>query len=158
MTRLLLKILAVFCLVIFQIAVMTKLMIWGTIPNLIILLAIAMVFRGRFQDGILLAGIGGLLLDLASPIRFGAYTMLFLAAIGVINFYVLKIFPTPSLMVSFLIFAASILLIDVAFFLLLGNIPYWQLIPQAIFGGLWGIVIYWLVEKFIKPKEEIKLT
>lgn len=158
MAKILLKIFAVFCLVIFQIAVMTKLTIWGTIPNLIILLAIAMVFRGRFQDGILLAGVGGLLLDLASPIRFGAYTMLFLAAIGIIHFYVLKIFPTPSLMVSFLIFAASILLIDLTLFLLLRNIPYWQLLPQAIFGGLWGIFIYWLVEKIIKPKEEIKLA
>ena len=158
MIKILLRIFAIIFLVFFQLALMPKLTILGVIPNIVILLAIALVFKGRAQDGFLVAGVGGLLLDFVSPIRFGFYTFFFVGVLLAINFYILKIFPTPNLGVSFLIFMASILLIDLGFLGITKNFPAWQLIPQAIIGGFWGIFVYWLIENIIKPQEEIKLT
>ncbi len=157
MIKIILKIFAYFLLVVFQLAIVTKFSIWGTIPNFLLIIAISLMFRGQSGNSFLLAGISGLLLDLASPLRFGAYTLFFMITLLIINFYVLKTFPVPSLGISFLIFVTSLLLVDLGLFLFMGHWPFWQIFPQAIISGLWGVLIYWILEKIIPIQEEIKV-
>lgn len=157
MLKIILKVIAFVLLVIFQLVIVSKFSIWGTIPNFLLIIAISFMFRGQSYNGFLLAGISGLLLDLASPLRFGAYTLFFMGVLLIINFYVLKIFPVPSLGTSFLIFVASLLLVDLGLFLFMGHLPFWQILPQAIINGLWGVLIYWILGKVIPIREEIKI-
>jgi hypothetical protein len=157
MWKIILKVIAFVFLVIFQLAIVTKLSIGGAIPNFLLIIAISLIFRGQSDNGLLLGGISGLLLDLVSPLRFGAYTLFFMIVLLIINFYILKIFPVPSLGISFLIFVASLLLVDLGLFLFMGHWPFWQIFPQAIINGIWGVLIYWILKKVIPVREEIRI-
>lgn len=158
MIKIILKIIAIIFLSLLQLAIFSKFSIFGAIPNLILIIAITLTFRGRFQDGFLVAGLGGMLLDLASPLRFGTYTLLFLIVLFLIHFFLLKVFPTPNLSTSFLIFTGSFIFVDLGIFLFIKTLPALEILPQALIGGLWGVLIYYLSWNIIKPKEEIKIA
>ena len=158
MIKTLFKILTVCLLVIFQIAFLTKLNFFGVVPNLILILAISLIIKGFFQEGLLVAGIGGLSLDLASPLRFGLYSFLFLAIILVLYWLVLKILPSPGIFSLFLIFFGSFLFLETMTFVLLMRLPPLIIFPQAAIGGLWGMLIWEVLRPITKTPEEIKIT
>ncbi len=157
MLKIILKSIAFVLLIIFQLVMVTKFSIWGTIPNFLLIIAIALIFRGQNYNGFLLAGVSGLVLDVLSPLRFGAYTFSFLLILLIVNFYILRITPVPSLGMSFLIFTFSLLSVDLVLFLFIGHWPFWEILPQSIIGGLWGVLIYWIVQKIVPIQEEIKI-
>lgn len=152
------KIIAILLLVIFQIAFLTKLNFLGVVPNLILVLAISLIIKGFFQEGILVAGIGGLSLDLTSTLRFGLYSFLFLVIILILYWFVLKILPAPGIFFLFLIFFGSFLFLEAMIFVLLMRLPPLIIFPQAAISGLWGILIWEVLRPMIKTPEEIKIT
>lgn len=157
MIKTIFKILGILILVILQLSFIAKFSIFGAVPNLILILAITLVLRGHEQEGFLVAGLGGLFIDLASLQRFGIYTLIFLLLVFVINFYLLKAVPLPNLFISFLIFVGSFIFLDLIIFLSLKIGLSWQILIDAFINGLWGILIYVLVQRMIKPREEIQL-
>ena len=123
MIKLLLKIFAILVLAIFQLALISKLTIWGAIPNLILILAITLVIKNRFFDATLVALVGGIILDLASPLRFGIYLFLFLLTLCLINFWLLRTIPAPNNLIVFFIFVGAFLFLDLAPFLFITTWP-----------------------------------
>ncbi|KKQ73921.1 MAG: Rod shape-determining protein MreD [Berkelbacteria bacterium GW2011_GWB1_38_5] len=158
MTKTILKILFIIALGIFQLTLFNKIMFFDTIPNIIIILAVAFVLFGRSQEGFLIAAIGGLMLDISSTMKFGIYTILFLIEIIFINFYLLKILPTPKIIIAFFIFTSAVLFNDLGIHLFLKMLPSWQVVISAFISGVWGCLIYIFLQNVIKPKEEIKIA
>lgn len=61
-----------------QIGVIPHLAIAQATPNLLVIALIGLLFSRRIRNGQVVAGLGGVLIDIFSPLRFGIYTMLFL--------------------------------------------------------------------------------
>ncbi|MEK7142701.1 MAG: hypothetical protein AAB785_00655 [Patescibacteria group bacterium] len=158
MIKYIVKILAILMLVILQIAIISKIAIWGIIPNLILILSICLILRDRFEDGFLVALLGGLMMDLSSSLHFGLFTLIFLAILAVIYFYLLKFFPAPNWLTSLLIFGGSFLLLDLIISLLVGDWSWQEILKDIIINSLWGGIIYLIVQRIVQSKEEIKLT
>lgn len=151
------KILVILMLALIQISLVSRISLGGIFPNLILISAICLIFRGRYQWGFWLAALGGLFLDLSLSLHFGVYTFIFLAVAAIIYFYILEIFPTPNLMVSFLIFLGSFLFLDVLICLIINDWSLPQILKDIVINSLWGVLIYFLSQKLLKNKEEIQL-
>jgi hypothetical protein len=157
MLKTILKITGILLLVIIQLSLFDKFSFFGSVPNFIIIFAISLTLKGKWQDAILLGLIGGLLLDLASPLKFGIYMLLILLAITLINFLILRSLPTPKLLMSFFIMTGSFLMINLLISLLTFTWLGWTALIDAVINGLWGVVAYWALNKFIKTENEIKI-
>lgn len=152
------KIIGVFIVVILQLTIFSKISIFESIPNLIIILSVALVIRGLLRDSLLVAIAGGLLLDIASPLRFGLYTILTIVIILFIHYVVLKNIPAPNQLLIFIFYMAIFLVINLIIAAIIGAIPYWQMLIDSIVNGLWGIVVYLILAKIIQSKEEYKFV
>ena len=157
MIKLSLKILAIVFLFIFQIAFFNKLTIWGSLPNIILILSLAFLLRNRFSDSLLIAVVGGLLLDLVSPLRFGVYILLFLSILFLLRFLILRMLPTPNLFWLYLIFCGAFFMMDLFILLFLRIWPSWMTAANIFINGLWGILIYLGVSHLMKVTEEFKI-
>ncbi len=158
MIRTILKILAILLLAFVQFFLVSKISVLGVIPNLILILAIVLVLNNRFSDAILVALVGGLILDLGSPLRFGLYTFFFLAILLIIYFIILRSIPSPNNLTAFLIFSASFLFLDLGIFLSLGVWPSWPVLVWAIISGFWGLLFFVLLSPKIITNEEINVN
>lgn len=158
MKKNLIKILGILILVVLQLSLFSKFSFFASYPNLIYILSIALLLRGFFQDSLLVAILGGFFLDLASPLRFGIYTLILVGVLFVINYLILKNIPAPNSFLIFLIFMGIFLLVNFVIFLIVRAAPDWQIIIDAAVNSLWGILVYFILGKAIKPKEEIKLA
>lgn len=157
MIKLSLKILAIIFLFIFQITIFNKLVIFGSVPNLIFILSIAFLLKNRFNDALIVAIGGGLLLDLVSPLSFGVYTILFLGILFILNFVILRMLPAPNLLWLYIIFSGAFLLIDLLILLFVRVWPSWMIVGNVLINGLWGILVYLFLVRLVKPMEEIKI-
>lgn len=153
-----LKVFGIFILAIVQLALFSKLSVLGAIPNIVLVLIVALGLKGRFQEAVLTATIGGIILDLASPLRFGAYTVLMLGIALLIQYVVIKIVPPPDFYLAFTVFAGSILFFDLILSLFVLTWPRWILISDLFLNGFLGLGVLWLMTRIIRPENEIKLT
>jgi len=158
MIKTIIKIIAIVVLAIFQLALITKITILGSIPDLILILAVALVFKNRFQNAILVAAVGGIVLDLVSPLRFGVFTLIFLIIILMINYLLLKTIPSPNNLMAFFIFLGSFLFLDLVIFLAIRVWPSWQILLSSSIEALWAVLILYLISGEISKEEEIKLA
>lgn len=152
------KILGILIIVILQLALFSKFSILESFPNLIFIISIVLLLRDDLQDSFLVAVLGGLLLDLASPLRFGAYTILLVGILLFVYFVILKSMPVPNLFLIYLLFMGIFLFVNLVIFLIIGAVPNWQIVFDALINSLWGILIYLFLGRIIKPKEEIKMS
>lgn len=151
------KILGILLLVILQLSLFSKFSIFSFGPNLIFILSIVLILRGFLQDSLLVAVLGGFLLDMASPFRFGFYTFLLIVILLFLNFVVLKNLPALNPLLLILIFVGIFIFIDLVICLLTRSLPSWQIFLDVAINCLWGLVIYYILDKFIK-QEEIKFS
>ena len=158
MLKNIIKIIAIILLAFIQIALFSKLTWLGAFPNIIFILAIALILKGYFQTSFLIAAIGGLILDFASPLRFGYYTFLLIGVLLIIRFVVLKSLPTPSLFLSFFIFTGAFLITDLGLSLFTFSWPGWSLAFDAVINGFWGVFCYYIVGKMMPLENEIKVV
>jgi len=158
MVKIILKILIILLLAIFQISLMTKFLIWGAMPNLILIFAIALVIKNRFYDALLVGFLGGFCLDLASSLWFGSYVFSFSAILIMLNFLLLKTLPPPNHFIVFLIYFASFLFLELLTFLFIGLWPSWFILIGVLINSLWAISIYILIQSKLIAKEEIQLV
>ncbi len=154
-----LKIFGILGLIVLQLSLFNKLSIFESIPNVIFLLSIALFLRGFLQDSFLVGVIGGLFLDLASPLRFGVYTLLILAILLLLNYVVIQLIPAPHLILVYLIFIGIFVVVNLVIFLGVKIMPNFQILVDAAINGIWGVLIYLLLERFQKVDEiKVKLT
>lgn len=157
MKKNLIKVLGILLLIILQFTFFSKLSILTFVPNLIFVISIVLLLRGFLSDSLLVAVFGGLFLDLASSFRFGFYTLIIILILLFLNFVILKNLPTLNLFLIFLIIFAIFIFIDLLMCLISHTMPTWQMFVDGLVNGLWGIVVYFILEKFTK-QEEIKFS
>lgn len=148
----------VILLVILQMTIFNKFAIFGAVPNLILIIAICFVLKQRFNLSIIIAGFGGLILDLVSPMYFGIYTLSGLIIIYFVNYFLIKISESPNRWALFFVFTISLFFSDVVVLLITKTWPGWHLISVSFINGLWGSMIYILIENLFPPNEEINIA
>jgi len=158
MLKSILKIIIIFFLTILQLSIFSKFATLGAFPNIIFILAIVLALKNRREDSFLVAVVGGLVLDLASPLRFGVYTFAILDVLLLINFVVLKYLPSPGWLFTFLIMTGSFLAIDLFISLFTLTWTGWNLFFDPVINGLWGIILSLILAKVIKTQSEIQFT
>lgn len=157
MKKNLIKILGILLLVIIQLTILSKFSFFSFVPNLIFVISIVLILKSFLSDGLLVAVLGSLFLDLASSFRFGFYTFLIILVLLFLNFLILKNIPALNPFLIFLIILIIFIFIDLIMGLVTRTIPSWQIVLDGSVNGLWGIVIYFILEKVVKS-EEIKFT
>lgn len=103
----------------------------GSTPNILVIVLVAMMFSGRKNQAQLVVGLGGLLLDLFSPFRFGVYILLYLAVFWLLGHFLRRFLSGGSLLawLGIMAFAASIIQIPalietLSIQIFIGNIAY----------------------------------
>ncbi len=155
MIKTIFKIFLILILVILQVSLFEKLAIFEVVPNIILALGVSLLFLNLFNDAILVGGIGGLFFDITSRFYFGVNTLFFIAILLIIQVYILKIFPTPKILTSFILFLAIFLIYDIVTFSLLKTLPGWQIFLSSVINSAWAVAIYYLVKKLLSSQEEI---
>lgn len=158
MKNTLIKVLGIVILAVLQFSFLSKISILESIPNLIFILSLVLLIRGFFEDSILVASIGGLFLDLSSPLRFGIYLMVLLASLIFIHFVVLKNLPLSNYFFIYLFITGVFMAVNLIIFLFAGIAPHWQIIIDAAINGFWGVTTYYILNKLVRAKEEIRIA
>jgi len=148
-------ILTIIMAVILQISVIPNFSIYNVFPNIVLIVMLGLLYVRRTNEALWWMGLGGILLDLVSPVRFGVYTLSFMI-IFALNYYLIEyIFTDPSILLAgALIFISS--LISNIIFLLLTHY-YSQIFTEAIYTSFVGCILYWIIRYYYKPKEEVKI-
>lgn len=157
MKKNILKILTIFILILFQLSLLNKLTIFSFVPNLIFVLSIVLLLRGFLSDSLLVGSLGGLFLDLTSPLRFGFYSVVLITILLGINLLVLKNTPTVNVISIFLIVLGAFIIADLAIFLITKTLPSWQILLDGFLNGLLGVAVFLILEKLVR-KEEINVS
>ena len=149
------NLLVIIIVVILQTTLAPDMNLFGAFPNLIMIVMLSLLFIGRTEDAIWWAGIGGILLDIFSPVHFGVYTISFTLVIA-LNYYLVNyIFTDPTLPLAGTFIFVSSLIIN--FIFLLYSHYYGQYFLEAIYNTFVGCIIYSLIRYYYKPREEVKL-
>lgn len=154
----LIKIFGILILAILQLTLLSKFSIFNSIPSLIFILSIALMLRGFIKDSILVAILGGLMVDLASPLRFGVYTLLLISVLFFTNFVIIRSMPVPNLILIYFLFVGFFIFINFIIFLIIQATPSWQILADATINGLWAIIVYLILIKATKQSEEVKFA
>jgi rod shape-determining protein MreD len=145
MFKKILKVIAIFILVVIQITLMPYLGAFGYWPNLVLILALIFIINNSDENAFLVASLGGLFLDFASPLFFGFFTICLicfcLATKYLINKFLTEISPvTTSLIVALVSTLFNLVLASINhqinFFGLAINFFYSMVISYIIFYSL----------------------
>lgn len=153
--KFILNLLLIILAVILQISLIPKLALFGSFPNIILLIYLALLFVGKPQESLWWAGIGGILLDLVSPSSFGIYTFSMLAVYIPAYYLTNRVFNNPSVFVAAIIFFVSSLVANLIFMFYTHN--YSGILIEAIYSTLVGCMIYGLMRYRGKTREEVKI-
>jgi len=151
-----LKGIGIIIIAILQLAVLTKISILGAVPNLILIIAIALMLRNRPHEAFLIALLGGMILDIGSPLKFGVLTIIYLIILVLIYLLINKVSLIPNYFFTLLVFIGSFLIFNFLVSLFYSGSLHWEIVSDSIINTLWGILGLFLVQRFIKVEEKIK--
>lgn len=157
MIKNLLKILIIISIGITQVTLMPNLSILGIWPNLLLILVIMLVFFNADQEALLSASLGGLILDLSSPIFFGFFTVFLVANFLVIRFVTNRFLDEPNLAVALLVLFLNLLICDSFISLLNRQFNFGLIIINSFYGIAIGVIFYQLLSIWIDNEQSIKL-
>jgi len=152
------KITIILFLAILQIALMPFLSIKGVWPNLIMIITIILILLDLSPEAFLMAFLGGLILDLASPLFFGFNILMILAVTYLIKLFVNK-FITESniLIVAILIFIVAIIQ-DLTTMIVARNFIFMPLLINGLYSALIGLIFYQILDRWPKKTFPIKMV
>lgn len=154
----LLHIFFIFFAVILQISLLPQIAIFGGYANLILLVMLALIFVGRNDEAIIWAGVGGLLLEITSPVHFGYYFFPMIMIYLLVNFLVKKLFTSPAWHLSMFFFFISSVLQDVIWIYLDRSLTTLLIIlANAVYSAVLGVILYYFIDYYYHPKEKIKV-
>ncbi|MCL5795385.1 MAG: hypothetical protein M1338_03430 [Patescibacteria group bacterium] len=141
---------------ILQISTLPNLAILQAFPNLILTITVVLVFVGRSRDALFWAAIGGIILDLFSPLRFGIYTISLLAIYFLISYLVKKFFSDPNFFIATGLFLISSVIFDLIFVIISSQ---WSIfIGEILYNTIVGILLYLLLKNKLKLKDAVKIS
>lgn len=154
MIKLLLKIFFIILIAALQVTLMPHLAIFDVWPNIVLILAILLVFLDFIPDSYLLAGIGGLVLDLSGPLRMGTNIIILIALISALRFINTKYFPESNALIIFISIITSSLLYSLIELLLLHQGLNFNIFFEAFYAGLLAEIILFIFN-FKHEKESL---
>jgi hypothetical protein len=145
MVKTLFKIILILLLVICQVTLIPHLQIFGAWPNLILILALVLTVAGLNENALLVASLGGLFLDLASPLIFGFYTLVLIIFTLSTSFLVKKFFAGFSPMILSAIVATGTLFYDLIFLLVSRQFSLLTLFVSIIYSVVVSQILFYLI-------------
>lgn len=145
----------IFLVVIFQVIFVPWISFYQSLPNFVLITLISLVFLGKSDLASYWAGAGGILLDLFSGQRFGAFTLSFLLTLFILQIISKKlIFPSFSSFIPLFFFFS---LFQASFFALLTSFYSWSIFTSSLYNLPFGILVYYFLGKKRKREELIKI-
>jgi len=151
------KILICLGVAIIQLTLMPIFKINGVFPNLILIGVIVLAINDFEENAFLLAGFGGLVLDMGSSLPFGFNTALFLAATFCIRLLVVKYLPE----INFMIVAAVVFVFScffgLIFNLISGQLTIVAILINSIYSVVLGLIFFWQLHRVQKINQSIQM-
>lgn len=140
-----------------QIAIAPNLTIKLAFPNFIFIVCIALALNFKFSESLFWAIVGGLLLDVYSPMRFGINTITLIVLSSIVYFIFNKFISQPIIPVVIVAFFVMSLLFDLVPYLLYSK-DLKVYFFDAIYNTAIGIVIYYFLSLTKGRDTQYKLT
>jgi len=129
----------------------------GVYPNLIFSVASVFLLAGNLRLASIWILIGGILLDLLSPYRFGWITISFIFGIAPLYYLTAKVLRDSSLPVVFVSIFVSSLLAEVLIEVFFETGINWVPLLCALENSLFSIPLYLIIKSYMKKTEPIKI-
>lgn len=145
------NLLLIFLLVILQISLMPKFIIFHSYPNLIFLVMMILIFLGKFREAGWWAIFGGILLDFNSQTPFGFYSLSLIFIFLIFSILTFKFFSNPTILIISIFLILGSLILDLGFLIL--TKMYILIIFDSIYNLISGLLLYYIIRNYFKPKE-----
>jgi hypothetical protein len=139
-------------LAIVQITLMSYFSIVGLWPNLIFILALVLVLTGAEPEAYLTASLGGLILDLASPLFFGFNTIILLIIVTLVKMLVNKFLSEISMFMAALFLIIVAISVDLMMCLITRQFIFINLIFNVFYTLIIGLLMFRLINYWFRGK------
>jgi len=153
--KIIVNILLIILAVILETSFAPVLSFYGGSLNIVFVVMIALIIIRRFDEGVLWAGAGGVLLDVMSPARFGIYTLELLVIYLIIYYLVKHVFSDPPLYLVMLMMFLSSALFNLVFIFYNFNLTIY--LATTIYNTVVGSILFVFIKYYYQPKEEFKI-
>lgn len=150
------KIIAIVVIALIQILLMPYFAIYGVWPNLILILAIMLLFFNADPEALFTASLGGLILDLASPLNFGFFTFFFLMIILLIKLLMSKFFNEPNIIVMIVIMVCALFVFYAIMSLFANHFSIITILINTFYDLLVSLVFYRLLHLWMDRNQVIR--
>lgn len=158
MIKNILKISAIIILAILQITLLPCFGIKNAWPNLILLMALVLMFLEFDLESLLVASVGGLILDLASPLIFGFHAVIFVAFVLFTKLWLSRFLTEPNAFIISLFLGLAAIFNDLIVILIARNFLWVSLMINGFYSGLIGFLLYRFGEHWFKKQPLTKLV
>lgn len=157
--KIFIHIICIILAVILQTTLLPQIKLLGGMPNLVLLTVLTLIFINRFDEAIIWVIIGGILLDLTSPIRFGYYYFALLIIYFLIRLLIVRLFNNPSWIISAIFFLFASVLLDCYWIYYDCSINTLTIIlANAIYNIIFGLILYYLMQYYYLPQDKISVN
>lgn len=157
MVKNLLKILVIFGVAIAQILIMPYFGIHGVWPNLVLILALMLLFFDAQSEALFTASLGGVILDFASPLIFGYFTLMLVLLTLLVKLLMNKFLKDPNIFIMILIMAFSLFVFDSVQSLIVRQYSFAIILPNIFYGLIISLIFYRLLNFWIDRNQAIRL-
>lgn len=151
------QILLIIIISILQITLVPHFIIYGSIFNLIFIVILSLIFLSRFGLALWWVGLGGALLDLASPYFFGLNILALIIIYLIVGYLVYKVFHQPNILIAFAFFFIAAVVFDAILSLLLKNPISYIIFANGFYNAIVGTIIFYFLNKNMPKEEKIKI-
>lgn len=136
------KVLAIISLAIIQITLIPYFGILGLWPNLIFLLSLTLILIGAKQEAYLAASLGGLILDLASPLFFGFYTLVLFGIVAIVQLLVDKFLGEVTVFIQVLVLILATVIFNMIFCLTAHQFQITTFSINVLYSLILGLIMF----------------
>lgn len=153
-----LKISGIIILAILQLTLMPYLGFQNAWPDLIMLTALALVILDFELEGLLVASVGGLILDLSGPMFFGLHSIILIGFVLIAKLLLTRFLTEPNMVVAGIFLGLASIFHDLLIMLLTRNFLWTTALINGFYSAVIGLLLYWLFERWFKKQPTIKMS
>lgn len=150
-----LNIILILLAVIIEVTLVPHFFILGGGFNLPFLIMISLYLLGRENYALIWAGLGGILLDLVSPLRFGFFTLIFLASYLILVLISRRKLLEPNRFVILVYFGGFGLLLNLLILIFVSRNGLIPPLIGIIYNVLGGFLVFQIARILIKEKSKL---
>lgn len=151
------KIVVIIILAVLQLTLMPYLGFQDIWPNLILLAALALMILDFDIESLLVASVGGIILDLTSPLVFGVNTAILVVIVLVVKLLMTKYFTEPNIIILTFFFGLAAIIADCMVMLLTQNFIWLPVMVNGLYSAIIGLLLYRFFEQWFKRQSIIKM-